>query len=673
MGLRKTLLAFWKRRGLTEAVMQGEDFHLRIENEPFIPLVVERHDDLLYLTYYLTANGDAFIDTEMVFSISELGGLCLEETAVNSIRGEYRGCDRGFAQLFARNILKQGFAEAALNQQAAQISEPETAGEQNISQELECSEGIVPETPASDSEQVIVPTLFDVEQFLRSTTEQAIDSQGHDPTWDIAIPVEQDTDLDGLTDAEELQIGAIADQADTNVDRPSDVQEVRRDRDPLRIDTDQEKTAIKPGIRSKPVLKKQYPSQPSLKELADQVRDTNLEAVAVAVGFEQDRYDKHKWKDEGHAHIISINGPLFMDWIADYGSAGAIDLVMHVRGVDFKESVQWLSGHSLTPLTVYPRERRSIDDHDEPRVLEIPPPDERRWKAVRQYLAETRGLPSNLVEHLHTKGLLYADTYQNAVFLRHAPDPNHPWKRLEANGAVLRGTWGEHNSFHKLAPGSSRSDGWFWVGIGRGAVKRVFLTEAPIDTLSLAVLDRRRQQANQATIYLSTDGSGGVPTEELQQVLDQGGQVVVAFDADRAGEMAAWRVAEQLPGVRRVTPAVGKDWNERLLAEGKSAEQYSKGEATPRSRGDPDKQTLKSLWRWHQAAHCIGKSPQYLARITEVAREFVKGEPLSDRAKAAMQHDFQEVQGRGRSQVNLRPAESPWTKQKLISSREIGG
>jgi hypothetical protein len=27
----------------------------------------------------------------------------------------------------------------------------------------------------------------------------------------------------------------------------------------------------------------------------------------------------------------------------------------------------------------------------------------------------------------------------------------------------------------------------------------------------------------------------------------------------------AWQVAQELPGVRRVTPAYGKDWNDRLI------------------------------------------------------------------------------------------------------------
>jgi hypothetical protein len=54
-----------------------------------------------------------------------------------------------------------------------------------------------------------------------------------------------------------------------------------------------------------------------------------------------------------------------------------------------------------------------------------------------------------------------------------------------------------------------------------------------------------------------------------------------------------------------------------------------------------DKQTLGALWKWHQVALEIGKSENYRNRITEVARDLVKGEPLSNRAKAAMQHDLQ--------------------------------
>jgi hypothetical protein len=265
--------------------------------------------------------------------------------------------------------------------------------------------------------------------------------------------------------------------------------------------------------------------------------------------------------------------------------------------------------------------------------LEIPEPDERRWEAVRHYLTETRQLPGELVDRLHNKGLIYADWMQNTVFVRSALRDN--WQRGESTGATLRGTWGEDNAFHGLAPGSSREQGWFWLQTGKGPVQFVLLTESPIDALSLATLDKQRQQDQRRRVYLSTDGSGSVPIESLKQVMESGGQVLVAFDGDRAGEEMAWRVAQQLPGVRRLTPAYGKDWNERLIWDGHPEMTTQPGQ---------NKQMFHDLWQWHQVARKFGKSENYLNRITEVARKCNRGEPFSEQAKAAMLQDLQIVQ-----------------------------
>lgn len=113
------------------------------------------------------------------------------------------------------------------------------------------------------------------------------------------------------------------------------------------------------------------------------------------------------------------------------------------------------------------------------------------------------------------------------------------WIRGAVAGASLRGTWGEDNHYRGLAPGSVRDQGWFWLGAGSGPVQRVLLTESPIDVMSLAVLDRERRTPSGVTIYLSTDGAGGVPIAALQCVIKQGGQVMVAFDADAAGTLMA--------------------------------------------------------------------------------------------------------------------------------------
>jgi hypothetical protein len=121
--LEKRILRFLRNAGIEQDVMTSQDFHLRIENEPFIPLVVERQGDELYLTHYLTQNGDMFIDSEMVFRVRGEGRIEFKKTAVQSLRGgESRLPDRAFAQIFSKNIVQQGFAEAAKAQIQAQTA-----------------------------------------------------------------------------------------------------------------------------------------------------------------------------------------------------------------------------------------------------------------------------------------------------------------------------------------------------------------------------------------------------------------------------------------------------------------------------------------------------------------------------------------------------------------------
>ncbi|MEM8804441.1 MAG: strawberry notch C-terminal domain-containing protein [Cyanobacteria bacterium P01_G01_bin.38] len=177
-GAEKQVAKFLSDAGLIETILQGEDFHLKIENEPYIPLVVERHGKQLYLTHYLRQNGDMFIDTEMVLDISKQGLLTLKETAVQSMGGEYRRCDRGFAQMFARNINHQGFAEAArqsLEVIASQAEENSEASETLNNVETPAAESVMQET-----------SLLNLEPFHQvPQVDRFGDAAGIDPTWDM--------------------------------------------------------------------------------------------------------------------------------------------------------------------------------------------------------------------------------------------------------------------------------------------------------------------------------------------------------------------------------------------------------------------------------------------------------------------------------------------------------
>ena len=113
-----------------------------------------------------------------------------------------------------------------------------------------------------------------------------------------------------------------------------------------------------------------------------------------------------------------------------------------------------------------------------------------------------------------------------------------------------------------------------------------------------------------------------------------GGRVVAAFDADQAGEMMAWRLAHQLPGVERLTPSQSKDWNERLMHP-----EQSETMAQPLA----NQAQINQLWQWHLAAKVLGRPAAYLNRITEVAKESVKGTPLSEKAATAMARDMTQL------------------------------
>ena len=127
-------------------------------------------------------------------------------------------------------------------------------------------------------------------------------------------------------------------------------------------------------------------------------------------------------------------------------------------------------------------------------------------------------------------------------------------------GASLRGTSGQNNTFKGLAPGTRRSQGWFYTVAGgreQDPIKQVVLAESAIDVLSYQTLHPPEEK----TLYLSTDGVGYVPLEQLQQLP----QITIALDQDQAGEERGERLRQDLPQAKRHA-STNKDWNEDLKA-----------------------------------------------------------------------------------------------------------
>ena len=77
-----------------------------------------------------------------------------------------------------------------------------------------------------------------------------------------------------------------------------------------------------------------------MQERANRVRGISLPAVLLATGAKPDRNDKARWHTS--RGVISITGCKFMNWNLSTGGGGAIDLVIHLNGLDFKGAVAWL-------------------------------------------------------------------------------------------------------------------------------------------------------------------------------------------------------------------------------------------------------------------------------------------------------------------------------------------
>src|SRR6266851_1017935 len=182
------------------------------------------------------------------------------------------------------------------------------------------------------------------------------------------------------------------------------------------------------------------------KEQAHSLRAIPLEAVLARCGAGADRYDKRKWHTS--VGVLSVSGAKFMNWNWGVGGGGAIDLVMHLKHLDFKAAVDWLADHfpaAVAPSPLAPPAQTQ---------LQLPAPDPSKLGRVKDYLVAQRAIAPALLEPLIHSGTLYADTRANAVFLL-LGNENLPV------GAELRGT--TQRRWRGLAAGSQKDLGFFSI------------------------------------------------------------------------------------------------------------------------------------------------------------------------------------------------------------------
>jgi hypothetical protein len=284
-----------------------------------------------------------------------------------------------------------------------------------------------------------------------------------------------------------------------------------------------------------------------LRRRADRARVVPLETVLRLRGAVRDRRDPAKWDTEQGP--LSVTGSQFMNWNRSQGGGGAIDLVMHLAGLDCDAAVEWLKRHAAGYDAIENHATRSSASG--PAVspaaasLRLPPRDDRQLNRVREYLTTRRQLSAALLDPLLQSGRLYADLRGNAVFLMVRGKPNQPV------GAELRGTGSR--MWRGMAPGSRKDRGYFWIGTPSARV--LLLCESAIDAISCF-------QLRGACLCISTAGVRANPAW-LPGLITRGYAIYCGFDTDEAGEEAAAHLIALYPIVQRLRPPA-HDWNDAL-------------------------------------------------------------------------------------------------------------
>ena len=164
------------------------------------------------------------------------------------------------------------------------------------------------------------------------------------------------------------------------------------------------------------------------------------------------------------------------------------------------------------------------------------------------YLTKTRGIEPALIRQFNVK----KDNRGNACFAHRVYEDDSA-KRIIGWEVKNEGFTGFNANGHRS------------IGIAKlgERIESIIICESFIDAMSYAQLKR-----TQNALFVST---GGTLTEKQITQIEaltsaySNASVVIATDADSAGDKYAQRLLDALPSARRERALVGKDWNDELL------------------------------------------------------------------------------------------------------------
>lgn len=255
-----------------------------------------------------------------------------------------------------------------------------------------------------------------------------------------------------------------------------------------------------------------------------------------------------------HDSLIINNGKWC--WFSQgIGGKGALDYLINVKGLPFREAVERIIGNIIEPLPIVKKPDVQPKQFVMPEVNAVP-------LQVIQYLSN-RGIDLEIIKWCIDHKLIFETAkYNSALFVGYDDKGNPKY-------GAIRSTTGD---FKGDAKGSDKRYSFKMLNISNLGTVHVF--EAVPDLLSYATLVKMAGGNWREESYLSLAGIGGnaLPKALIQLLNDYPliSRIYLHLDNDEPGRNAARNIIEQLKDryvVKDIPPPSGKDYNDYLRSQ----------------------------------------------------------------------------------------------------------